>query len=282
MRLPDWLRRKHSLSGLHAMKSRLRGHRLHTVCEEARCPNKAECFSRPTAAFLILGSMCTRNCSFCSVGQAEGALPGPDPDEPLRVAMAAKEMGLKYVVVTSVTRDDLTDGGAGIFADTVKAIRDEIQDAKVEVLVPDFRGDSSSVGTVVSSQPDVFNHNIETVPSLYTMVRPQADYGRSLRVLSEARRMSQGIRIKSGMMLGLGEKMDEVIETLWDLREAGCDFVTIGQYMRPSAVNIPVHKYIEPVIFDKLKKKALEMGFASVSSAPLVRSSMNAEELYFK
>ncbi|MFC1549651.1 lipoyl synthase [Nitrospirota bacterium] len=280
-RLPHWLRRKHSISELHAMKSMLRGHGLNTVCEEARCPNKAECFSRPTATFLILGPECTRSCSFCCVGHGRGKeMPAPDFDEPGRVAKAAREMGLRYVVVTSVTRDDLRDGGASMFADTVKAVRYETREARVEVLVPDFKGDRDAVRTVVSAGPDVFNHNIETVPSLYPEVRPQAEHSRSLMVLGYAKEINPDIRTKSGLMLGLGETMDEVLKTLHDLKMAGCDMVTIGQYMRPSIASIPVTEYIRPEVFDKLRDIALEMGFGSVASAPLVRSSMNAEEIY--
>jgi lipoic acid synthetase len=197
------------------------------------------------------------------------------------VAAAALEMGLRYVVVTSVTRDDLIDGGAYIFADTIKAIKAGISDARVEVLVPDFKGDKAAIRTVALSGPDVFNHNIETVPSLYPEVRPQAVYYRSLRVLRYARDIAPDVRIKSGLMLGLGETFDEVIDALGDLRMSGCDFVTIGQYMRPTALNIPVAEYIDPEVFDKLKDIALGMGFLSVSSGPLVRSSMNAEEIYF-
>ena len=263
------------------MKAGLRGHRLKTVCEEARCPNRSECFSKPTATFLILGNECTRNCSFCSVSHGGSTLPPPDRDEPSRVALAAREMGLRYVVVTSVTRDDLGDGGAAVFADTIKAVRAEIAKVRVEVLVPDFKGDRAAIETVVLAGPDVFNHNIETVPSLYPEVRPRAEYGRSLGVLAHARELAPEMRIKSGLMLGLGETMDEVTGTLGDLRAAGCDFVTIGQYMRPSAANIPVREYIEPAVFDNIRDIALEMGFLHVASGPLVRSSMNAEEIYF-
>lgn len=280
-RLPHWLRQKHSLSELHEMKTTLRGHRLSTVCEAARCPNKDECFSKPTATFLILGHSCTRNCSFCSVEPGKGILPAPDTEEPLRVARAAKEMKLKYVVVTSVTRDDLSDGGAGMFAATVRAIKSSIDSVNVEVLVPDFKGDRGAIRTVVGSGPDVFNHNVETVSSLYFRVRPQAVYSRSLRVLMEAKRLNGGVKTKSGLMLGLGETIEEVIGTLGDLRDVGCDFLTIGQYMRPARKNLPVEQYIEPEIFDKLRDIALGMGFLSVASAPLVRSSMNAQEIYF-
>lgn len=277
-RLPHWLRRKHSISELHEMKARLRGHGLHSVCEEARCPNKAECFKKPTATFLILGPSCTRGCSFCSV--VSGKPPSPDPGEPRRVADAAMEMGLKYVVITSVTRDDLPDGGAGVFASTVAHVKDAIPGVRVEVLVPDFKGNASSIHRVLDSGSDVFNHNLETVPSLYSEVRPQARYQRSLGVLEVAKAYSPDIRTKSGLMLGLGETMDEIIGALRDLRAVGCDFLTMGQYMRPGRDNTPVRQYIKPEVFDKLKDTALAMGFIHVASAPLVRSSMNAEEMY--
>ena len=277
MRLPDWIRVRNS-GGVHETKHLLRKHGLSTVCEEARCPNRSECFSKPTAAFMILGSSCTRNCGFCSVNSS-----GPEPvdeGEPENVANAAGEMGLRYIVVTSVTRDDLADGGAGHFAMTVTAIRRRLPSAKVEVLTPDFNGDSAALKTVLDAGPDVFNHNIETVPRLYSQVRPEADYERSLRVLNEAGRIAPGILIKSGLMLGLGETIDEVLDVLGDLRANGCDFVTIGQYLRPSRNNLPVVEYITPEAFDGLRLSALALGFRYVASGPLVRSSMNAEEMF--
>lgn len=281
LRLPEWLRHKHPLSVLSPMKAMLRGHRLNTVCEEARCPNKSECFSRPTATLLIMGPVCTRNCSFCSVESGRNShktLLPPDPDEPRRVAEAASEMGLRYVVVTSVTRDDLPDGGASMFAATIRALRDAINGVGVEVLVPDFRGDTESLRTVLKASPDVLNHNMETVPTLYAKVRPQADYLRSLKLLRASKDIAPEVRTKSGLMMGLGESYDEVVEVMRDLRSAGTDFLTIGQYMRPSLSNIPVREYIHPSIFDKLHSTALEMGFSYVASAPLARSSMRADE----
>jgi lipoic acid synthetase len=278
MRLPDWIKVKHNQSGLHEMKSVLREFGLSTVCEEARCPNKAECFSRPTATFMILGSRCTRNCGFCSV---ESAPPGPpDRGEPLRVALAARRMGLRYVVITSVTRDDLPDGGAGHFAETVKAVREHLPGARVEVLTPDFQGDREALGRVLASGPDVFNHNVETVPRLYPVVRPQADYRRSMGLLRDAREASPGLSTKSGLMLGLGEDHGEVLDVLRDLRDAGCELITIGQYLRPSRGNLPVVEYIAPEAFEALRKEAMGMGFRHVASSPLVRSSMNADEMY--
>lgn len=278
MRLPEWIKVKHNQSRLHEMKSVLREFGLSTVCEEARCPNKAECFSRPTATFMILGSRCTRNCGFCVV---ESAPPEAlDREEPLRVALAAKRMGLRYVVITSVTRDDLPDGGAGHFAETVRALREHLPHARVEVLTPDFQGDREALGKVLASGPDVFNHNVETVPRLYPVVRPQADYRRSVGLLREAKEISSGVSTKSGLMLGLGEDRGEVLDVLRDLRDAGCEFITIGQYLRPSRANLPVKEYITPEAFEALGQEAMGMGFRHVASSPLVRSSMNAEEMY--
>jgi len=227
---------------------------------------------------MILGSICTRNCGFCSV---KSSIPGPvDPDEPGRIAMAAKEMGLRYVVITSVTRDDLNDGGAGQFAKTVLSLKECMPDTKVEVLAPDFKGNLREVDTVLQSEPDVFNHNIETVPRLYSMVRPLASYERSLNLLDHVKNTSPRIFTKSGLMLGLGETFSEVLEVLRDLRNAGCEFLTVGQYLRPSRLNLPVIEYVEPAVFERLRLTALSFGFKCVASAPLVRSSMNAEEMY--
>ncbi|MBS1113803.1 MAG: lipoyl synthase [Nitrospirae bacterium] len=277
MRLPEWIRTKNPRR-LHDTKRILRRYGLATVCEEARCPNVSECFLKPTAAFMIMGSRCTRNCGFCSV---KSSLPEPlDHDETVRVGIAARELGLSYVVITSVTRDDLPDGGAGHFARTVSAVRRYAPGAKVEVLTPDFNGAESSIDTVLRARPDVFNHNVETVPRLYSSVRPLADYQRSLSLLAYIKKTAPGIQIKSGLMLGLGEKLHEVIGVLRDLRDTGCDIVTIGQYLRPMKANIPVVEYIEPAIFERLRLTALSMGFTYAASAPLVRSSMNAEEMY--
>lgn len=277
-RLPAWLRRKHSLSELHDIKGMLRSHGISTVCEEARCPNKSMCFSKPTATFMILGDRCTRGCGFCSVRSAP-PLP-PEPGEPARLALAAKRMALKYVVVTSVTRDDLADGGAWHFAQTINEIKRELPGAGIEVLTPDFGGQKGAIETVLAAEPDVFNHNVETVPRLYPTVRPRADYGRSIRLLRLAKEVSPETRTKSGLMLGFGETIEEVRDVLRDLRAAGCDFLTIGQYLRPAKENLPVVKYVKPDIFERLREDALEMGFAFVASGPFVRSSMNAEEMY--
>jgi lipoic acid synthetase len=272
--LPDWIKIK--ALDLHSTKSLIRSHRLSTVCEEARCPNKGICFSKPTATFMILGNCCTRDCGFCSV--KSGAPSFVDSEEPERVADAAAELGLKYVVITSVTRDDLTDGGASQFAASIKAVRGKLPDCKIEVLTPDFKGDINSLKIVLDAMPDVFNHNVETVERLYPVVRHQADYIRSLNVLKSAKKIAPHIKTKSGLMLGLGETFAEVAALLKDLRDAGCDFLTVGQYLRPTKKNLPVVEYIRPEIFEDLKDIAIDMGFKFVASGPLVRSSMNAEE----
>jgi lipoic acid synthetase len=227
---------------------------------------------------MILGDVCSRDCAFCSV--KSGSPSAPDPGEPERIAEAAREMGLRYVVVTSVTRDDLPDGGSAQFALSITALRKSLPDIKIEVLTPDFRGDKKALLTVLEAGPDVFNHNVETVKRLYPEIRPQADYRRSLKVLENAAALMPDIRTKSGIMVGLGETMNEIIELFSDLRESGCDCLTIGQYLRPSKKNPPVVEYIRPEVFDGLKQRALELGFAYVASAPLVRSSMNAEETF--
>lgn len=278
MHLPDWIKVK--ASNLHNAKRILRDHRLSTVCEEARCPNKGYCFSKPTATFMILGDICTRDCGFCSV--KSGRPNNLDIDEPDRIADAVYKMGLRYVVITSVSRDDLPDGGAMQFAKTIIAIRNKINNIKVEVLTPDFKGDINCLKVVLDAMPDVFNHNIETSKRLYYKVRPQADYDRSLKVLKNSKRIAPNIKTKSGLMLGLGETIDEVINIFKDLREVGCDFLTIGQYLRPTKKNLPVVEYIRPEIFEELKKMAIELGFEYVASGPLVRSSMNAEEMFNK
>ena len=279
MRLPDWIRAEH-FNGIHNTKRILRSHKITTVCEEARCPNIGKCYSKPTATFMILGSKCTRDCGFCSV---ESSKPDPpDPEEPERVAKAAKEIGLKHVVITSVTRDDLPDGGAGQFASTVHAVRNNNSGIKIEVLTPDFGGKMSDLMVVLRSRPDVFGHNVETVPRLYSSVRFQADYNRSLQLLTYVKEIIPAMHTKSGLMLGLGETLNEVMDVLKDLRKVGCDSVTMGQYLRPSRKNLPVAEYIRPDTFERLRDTALHMGFKNVASAPLVRSSLNAEEMYTK
>ncbi len=276
MRLPDWIKTD-TFSNLHDTKQLLRKYGVSTVCEEARCPNKGHCFSKPTATFMILGDNCTRDCGFCSVSHSQ---PSPlEMDEPERVALAAKSMGLRHVVITSVTRDDLVDGGAPHFAKTVVAVRRSLPETTIEVLTPDFKGNLDALIIALSAMPDVFNHNVETVPRLYSMVRPQADYSVSLKILEEASDFSSKIKVKSGMMVGLGETFQEVVAVLKDLRNAGCDFITIGQYLRPSKKNFPVVEYIKPEVFSEYKEIAHQIGFEYIASAPLVRSSMNAEEM---
>jgi len=277
LRLPEWIKVK-GFHGVHETKRILRNYEVTTVCEEARCPNIGNCYSKPAVTFMILGSKCTRNCGFCLV---ESSRPEPpDPQEPERVAQAAKEMGLKYVIITSVTRDDLPDGGAGHFASTVKAVRNILSGVKIEVLTPDFTGNLGALMTVLGSRPDVFGHNMETVPRLYPVVRPQADYLRSLHVLKYVKEIVPDMRTKSGLMLGLGETLEEVTEVLNDLWKGGCDSVTMGQYLRPSKKNLPVVEYIRPEIFETLRNRALNMGFKYVASSPLVRSSLNVDEMY--
>lgn len=276
MRHPEWI--KVSLSGMHGTKKILRSHGVSTVCEEARCPNQGKCFSQSTATFMILGDRCTRNCSFCAV---ESSRPRPvDPDEPGKVADAALELRLQFVVITSVTRDDLPDGGAGHFAGTIHAIRNRGDNIKIEVLTPDFQGDAASLKVVLDAGPDVFNHNIETVPRLYDTVRPMADYTRSLKLLKTARALCPDIKTKSGIMVGLGEAEEEVLTVMRDLLESGCDYLTIGQYLQPGRANIEVVEYITPEMFERYRIKGLAMGFKAVASSPLTRSSMDAGRMF--
>lgn len=278
MRHPEWIKIKST--GTHNTKKILRSHGVSTVCEEARCPNQGECFSNNSATFMILGDRCTRNCAFCAV---ESSTPLPvDFCEPERVADAAFSLGLKFVVITSVTRDDLQDGGAGQFAKTIQALRERDTEMKVEILTPDFKGDPEALRTVLDAQPDVFNHNIETVPGLYPIVRPRADYMLSLNILKSAKKLYPDIKTKSGFMLGLGEKEHEVLSVMRDLIDAGCDFLTIGQYLQPRRKKLPVYEYVMPDIFEGYKDKGLRMGFKAVASSPLTRSSMNAEDMYCK
>jgi len=251
---------------------------LHTVCEEARCPNLGECFAKETATFLILGRICTRNCGFCAV--EHGVPPPLDEVEPQKVAQAVKKMGLQYVVITSVTRDDLIDGGASYFVKTIQTIRALDQKMKVEVLVPDFRGELSFLKMVLDASPDVLNHNIETISRLYPGVRLQADYKRSLDLLKRSKELSSHILTKSGFMLGLGEAKEEVLELMKDLRAVGCDFLTIGQYLQPRSDRLPVVRYIPPEEFEEYKKIGEGVGFKAVASGPFVRSSFHASEMF--
>jgi lipoic acid synthetase len=279
LKKPPWLKKRiPPYQDLIKIKSILNETKLHTVCEEARCPNLGECFSRGTATFLILGEICTRDCGFCAV---EHGLPVTlNEEEPEKVAYAVKKMGLQYVVITSVTRDDLIDGGASHFAKTIQAIQRLDRKIRVEVLIPDFRGDLSSLKTVLKEGPDVLNHNIETIPKLYHQVRPQADYKRSLDLLKKSKELYPHILTKSGFMLGLGETEEEVIDLLQELREVKCDLLTVGQYLQPRPDRLPVVRYIPPEEFEKYKKIGLEMGFRSVASGPFVRSSFHASQMF--
>jgi len=278
-RKPAWLKRRLPTDEtFNQVRELIETGKLHTVCQEAKCPNIWECYSHRTATFLIMGERCTRNCRFCSVTPG---LPGPlDPQEPARVAEAVERMGLKYVVVTSVTRDDLPDGGAAHFAATIHEIRQRVPGAQIEVLIPDFLGDLSALETVLRARPDVLNHNIETVPRLYPRVRPQADYHRSLDLLQRAGKSTPGIPTKSGLMLGLGERPEEIQKTLQDLRTVGCRILTLGQYLQPSPEHLPVETYVLPDDFDNWRTVALGMGFSEVASAPFVRSSYHAKESF--
>ena len=297
-RKPAWLKAQTAnTSTSHEVKKLLRDYNLHTVCEEAGCPNCGECFSRRTATFLIMGSVCSRNCRFC---QVVSGCPQPlDEEEPARIAQAVAVLGLRHVVITSVTRDDLPDGGSAHFSRVIRAIRELSADADhtgansaaeklgdsdrqmpvIEVLIPDFQGDFSALRTVVEARPSILNHNIETVPALYHTVRPEADYVRSLQLLSRVKQINPDMLTKSGLMLGLGEQQEEVIQTLKDLRAHACDLVTIGQYLAPSKNHLPVHEYIHPDVFALIRKEALAMGFKAVASGPLVRSSYMAEQV---
>jgi lipoic acid synthetase len=260
----------------HELQQLVRQHSLHTVCESARCPNIGECWQARTATFLILGNICTRGCAFCAV--TVGQPTEYDVDEPRRVAEAVVALNLRYAVITSVTRDDLPDGGAAIFADTIRRIREVLPDCLLEVLIPDFLGDHAALAKVVAAQPDVLNHNIETVQRLYSLVRGKADYQRSLALLSAAKELNAATTTKSGIMLGLGETEDEVEQTLRDLRSVHCDIVTIGQYLRPSTNHVPVQRYYTPEEFTNFADYARALGFQHVESAPLVRSSYHARE----
>lgn len=272
---PDWLRKRISnLDVMDGTASLLQDLSLHTVCDGADCPNRCECYSKKTATFMILGSECTRKCRFCAVSKGEPER--LDPLEPSNVARASKELGLRHVVVTSVTRDDLPDGGAAHFALTVQEIRKQNPEATVELLIPDMQGDWDALKVIVDSKPDVLNHNVETVPALYSAIRPQAQYERSLELLQKAKELDGNLFTKSGIMVGLGEKEEEVLGVMDDLRRVGCDMVTIGQYLQPSPEHIPLKEYVHPDRFDKYQITAEKKGFKYVSSGPFVRSSYNA------
>ncbi len=274
-RLPPWFKiRLTANERLSDVRSLIRDNNLHTVCRSAACPNQTECWNAGTATFMILGNVCTRGCRFCSVPQ--GIPEGLDRDEPHRVARAVSSLKLNYVVITSVTRDDLPDGGASMFAETIKAVRAMKPGCRVEVLIPDFQGSEASLKTVLDANPHVLNHNVETVPSLYPRVRTHAGYQRSLELLKRAHRY--GAITKTGLMLGLGETIDEVFSVLHDLRKMECSILTLGQYLQPGKNHLPIEKYYHPDEFDMLRHKALSLGFRYVVAGPLVRSSYHAEK----
>jgi lipoic acid synthetase len=277
-RKPYWLKvRFPSHQNFFFVSNILKEQNLHTICQSAKCPNISECWSQKTATFLILGEVCTRNCSFCAV--EKGSPSSLSKDEPTRVANAVSSMGLRYAVVTSVTRDDLPDGGASVFVETITAIKKKTPEAKVEVLIPDFKGNEQALEKVIEAKPDIVNHNLETTEAIYPLInRPKKNYRRSLRVLKNAKEM--GASTKSGFMVGLGEKMEEIIQIFSDLEEVSCELLTIGQYLQPTQTNIPVRKYYTPGEFAQLKRVALDFGFTDVESGPLVRSSYKAHKMY--
>ncbi len=279
LKKPSWIRVKagNSAARFGEIKQILREHHLHTVCEEATCPNIGECFGKGTATFMILGDLCTRRCPFCDVGHGK-PLP-PDPEEPEKLARTVAALGLKYVVITSVDRDDLKDGGAGHFAECIRRLRELSPATRIEVLVPDFRGRlETALDALGAAPPDVMNHNLETVPRLYKQARPGADYAHSLRLLKEFKARHPGIPTKSGLMVGLGETDEEILATLGDLRAHDVEMLTIGQYLAPSGHHLPVARYVHPDVFALFAREAEAMGFSHAASAPLVRSSYHADQ----
>lgn len=273
-RRPHWLKVKGpSGENFHAVRRLIQENELHTVCQSAHCPNVGECWSRRTATFMILGETCTRNCRFCAVNS--GHPQGVDPDEPKRVARAVQQLNLRYAVITSVTRDDLPDGGAGQFAQVIREIHQIVPGCQIEVLIPDFLGAREALQIVLDAQPSVLNHNLETVPRLYPEVRPAAIYQRSLQILDWAKQA--GATTKSGIMVGLGETADEIQSVMRDLRQIGCDILTIGQYMQPSQAHLPISRFVTPEEFAQFRQEGLRLGFKLVESAPLVRSSYHAD-----
>ncbi len=276
-RHPDWLKVKIGGGKNYArMKSLLRNAKLHTICEEAKCPNIAECFNSGTAVFLILGDVCTRNCRYCYVKYGKPS--SLNLNEPMDVAESVKELGLKYVVITSVTRDDLEDGGANVFYKTVKEIKKLNKNCKIEVLIPDFKGKMESLKKIINAKPDVINHNIEVVQELFPEIRPQGNYETSLEILTNIKKIKKGVKTKSGFMVGLGETNEQILKTMNDLKKANVDFLTIGQYLQPSRDHVEIKRYYTPEEFEEFKKTALSMGFRHVESGPLVRSSYHAEK----
>jgi len=277
LRIPPWLRIKLPSNENFSNTSELIGDlNLNTVCQSAKCPNKWECFSKNVATFLIMGAICTRNCAFCNI--TSGDMERLDPTEPGRVAEAARRLELKHVVITSVTRDDLPDGGSAHFAATIRAVREAMPECTVEVLIPDFKGDEPALEAVLDARPNVLNHNLETVPVLYDAIRPQADYRQSLAVLENAKNMAPAIPTKSGIMVGLGETDEQIMTVLDDLAAIDCDIVTIGQYMQPSRQHPMVKRYVEPEVFEMYAEEGKKRGIRHMFSAPLVRSSYNAAD----
>jgi len=271
---PEWLKAKiPGGTGYVRIDSIMRSHKLHTVCEEARCPNMGECWNLGTATFMILGDICTRSCSFCAVKTGRPDY-GLDWDEPRRVVEAVELMKIRHAVITSVNRDERKDGGAPIFAETVRLIHERVPNCKVEVLIPDFKGSEDALNMVLVSKPDILNHNLETVPRLYRTVRPQANYRQSLEVLQRAKQ--KGCRTKTGLMLGIGERTEEILEVMNDAHGVGCDILTMGQYLQPTKNHQPIDRYVHPDEFNMLKEEGLKMGFLHVESGPLVRSSYHA------
>ena len=276
-RIPEWIKvRVHEGEDYRQLKELVRSRRLHTVCEEAHCPNIFDCWNRRTATFMILGDVCTRACRFCAV--TSGRPTELDVGEPLRVAESVAELGLRHAVITSVDRDDLRDGGAEIFARTIRAIRRRSPGTSIEVLTPDFQGDREAIATVVAAGPDIFNHNTETVPRLYARIRPKAVYANSLALLRHVKELAPGMVTKSGVMVGLGESREELLQVFRDMRRHAIDVLTVGQYLRPSPKHAEVVRYYPPEEFRDLKEAAVAMGFAHVESGPLVRSSYHADE----
>lgn len=276
VRKPAWLKVKYTVNDdFRELREIVHQHNLHTVCEEARCPNQGECWRRRTATLMILGNTCTRNCRFCAIGN--GQLSPPDPSEPQNVGNAVNLMGLKYVVITSVTRDDLPDGGADHWAKTIQEIRRQNPDCKIEVLIPDFNGDVVSLEMVLKEKPDVLGHNLETIQRLYPNARPQADYQQSLTVLKNAK--ERGAVTKTGIMVGLGETQKDILNLMQDARQVNCDIFTAGQYLQPTKNHLPVNRFVTPDEFKQIELMGLKMGFRSVMAGPLVRSSYHAEEL---
>lgn len=277
-RLPDWMRVKKPTPGsLNRMEKLIKNKSLHTVCHEANCPNRSECFDKGSVTFMILGKNCTRNCKFCNVTHQDAM--AVDNDEPQNIADAVADLNIRHIVITSVTRDDLEDGGASQFAAVIKAIRALKQNISVEVLIPDFKGSKSALDIVIEAKPNVIGHNVETVPSRYEAVRPDAEYKQSLDVLKYVKEKDSNIFTKSSLMVGIGEKYEEVLQVMTDLRDSNCDMLTIGQYLQPSAAHMEVCNYVEPETFSKYEEKAKELGFKSATCGPFVRSSYNAADV---